>query len=453
MRTTNETCSDSNYSSFNKESFQKNTSGYSPFLKFNENLYNKCQSKFSEFASNKKNDLKLMINSQTKEKISIKDFLENESNTFNKLTPIPFINKRRIKNEGEKKEFKNLERNVVLMRRLEYANKIKEKNLKKKYYNKINQIIFIQKMTRGFLVRKVIYQVGVINNSLKKFFFLIKLCVQKKYFYLFKYNIEQILTRNDYGVMTESERIKINNNMFKDDDYDENNEKTLDIGKNNNFLINDNFNNENNFYNKNKFYDENYFLNNNAKKRNYINDNYNDNEINKKPMQLINEQLNKIKNQDINEYNNIIIENENYIDFSGKVSETNDKNKYHNNMYENYIKASSSNKNFFRISKFASNMSINSYKAKIIFIQRYFRKFLFQKEFYGKFGAKKIGFILLKNVITNKIGYFVFNIIKLIYKNCNNDVTQEEDFIQLDSERIEEVKQKYNNAIESINFQ
>ena len=187
MRTTNETCSDSNYSSFNKESFQKNTSGYSPFLKFNENLYNKCQSKFSEFASNKKNDLKLMINSQTKEKISIKDFLENESNTFNKLTPIPFINKRRIKNEGEKKEFKNLERNVVLMRRLEYANKIKEKNLKKKYYNKINQIIFIQKMTRGFLVRKVIYQVGVINNSLKKFFFLIKLCVQKKYFYLFKY--------------------------------------------------------------------------------------------------------------------------------------------------------------------------------------------------------------------------------------------------------------------------
>ena len=453
MRTTNETCSDSNYSSFNKESFQKNTSGYSPFLKFNENLYNKCQSKFSEFASNKKNDLKLMINSQTKEKISIKDFLENESNTFNKLTPIPFINKRRIKNEGEKKEFKNLERNVVLMRRLEYANKIKEKNLKKKYYNKINQIIFIQKMTRGFLVRKVIYQVGVINNSLKKFFFLIKLCVQKKYFYLFKCNIEQILTKNDYGVMTESERIKINNNMFKDDDYDENNEKTLDIGKNNNFLINDNFNNENNFYNKNKVYDENYFLNNNTKKRNYINDNDNDNEINKKPMQLINEQLNKIKNQDINEYNNIIIENENYIDFSGKVSETNDKNKYHNNMYENYIKASSSNKNFFRISKFASNMSINSYKAKIIFIQRYFRKFLFQKEFCGKFGAKKIGFILLKNVITNKIGYFVFNIIKLIYKNCNNDVTQEEDFIQLDSERIEEVKQKYNNAIESINFQ
>ena len=437
MRTTNETCSDSYYSSFNKESFQKNTSGFSPFLKFNENLYNKCQSKFSEFASNKKNDLKLMINSQTKEKISIKDFLENESNTFNKLTPIPFINKRRIKNEEEKKEFKNLERNVVLMRRLEYANKMKEKNIKKKYYNKINYIIFIQKMTRGFLVRKVIYQVGVINNSLKTFFFLIKLCVQKKYFYLFKYNLEQILTKNDYGIATESERIKINNNMFKDDDYNENNEKALDIEKNN-------------FYNKNKVYDKNYFLNNNMKKENYNNNEY---EINKKSMQFINEQLNEIKNQDINEYNNIIIENENYIDFSGKVSEKNYKKKNNNNMYENYIKASSSNKNFFRISKFSNNMPINSYKAKIIFIQRYFRKFLFQKEFYGKFGAKKVGFILLKNVITNKIGLFVFNVIKLIYQNCNNDITQEDDFIQLDSERIEEVKQKYNNAFESINFQ
>ena len=49
-----------------------------------------------------------------------------------------------IKNEGEKKELKNLERNVVLMRRLEYSNKIKEDNLKKRYNNKIGYIIFIQ---------------------------------------------------------------------------------------------------------------------------------------------------------------------------------------------------------------------------------------------------------------------------------------------------------------------
>ena len=443
MRTTNETCSDSHYSSFNKESLQKNSSGFSPFLKFNENLYNKCQSKFSEFATNKKNDLKLMINSQTKEKISITDFLENTSNAFNKLTPIPFINKRRIKNEGEKKELKNLERNVVLMRRLEYANKIKEKNLKKKYYNKINHIIFLQKMTRGYLVRKVIYQVGVINNSLQKFFFLIKLCVQKKYFYLFKYNIEQTLVKNDNGVETEIERIKLNNDIPKDDDYDENNEKTLDIGKNNNYLIKENIDNVNNYYNKKKVYDENYFLNENE-----------NNDITRKSMQFINEQLNKIKNQNINENNNIIIENENYIEFSGKASDKNEQKRYNNNMFENYIIASSPNKNIFKFSRISNNLQpINSYKTKIIFIQRYFRKFLFQREFYGKFGTKKVGFFLLKNVIRNKIGIFVFNVIKIKDKGFNNDITQEEDFFQLDSERIEDVKQKYNNAIESINFQ
>ena len=88
------------------------------------------------------------------------------------------------------------------MRRLEYSNKIKENNLKKKYNNKIGYIIFIQKMARGYLVRKVIYQVGVINESLKKFFFIIKLYVQKKYFYIFRYNISQIWVKNDIDKVT-----------------------------------------------------------------------------------------------------------------------------------------------------------------------------------------------------------------------------------------------------------
>jgi hypothetical protein len=43
------------------------------------------------------------------------------------LTPIPYISKRKIKNKEEKKELKNYQRNVVLMRRLEYSNKMKEK--------------------------------------------------------------------------------------------------------------------------------------------------------------------------------------------------------------------------------------------------------------------------------------------------------------------------------------
>jgi len=442
MKTNYETYTESNYSSYIKDSNQKNLSGYHPYLKFNESLYNKCQSKFSEFASNKKNDLKLLVNSQTKEKISIKDFLENSSNDINKLTPIPFINKRKIKNEREKKDLKNLERNVVLMRRLEYANKIKEKNLKKKYNNYISHIIFLQKMTRGYLVRKVIFQVNIISDSLKKFFFLIKVCVWKKYFYIFKNNVSRIWVNIDIKEEPEYKRVKMYNNILKeskDEDNDENNEKTLDIGKNNNYLINVN---EINNSEEKKEEDDNNYININLENENDINN------ISRKSMQFINEQLEKIKSQNaININNNIkrnIFKEQNNKDInnSGKKEE-----KVYSNMFENYISAS---KKFFN---FSNNLPLkNNYKAKVIFIQRYFRKFLFQKEFYGKLGLQKVGFILVKNIITNYIWEFIFNTLKLLYQSCRNDITQEEDFIQLDSERIENVKQKYNDACESINF-
>ena len=446
MKTTNETYTESNYSSFIKDSNQKNSYNYSPFLKFNENLYNKCQSKFTEYASNKKKDLKLMINSQTKEKISIKDFFENSSNDISKLTPIPFINKRKIKNEEEKKELKNLERNVVLMRRLEYANKIKENNLRKKYNNKIAHIIFIQKVTRGYLVRKVIYQVGIINDSLRKFFYLIKLCVQKKYFYIFRYNISQIWVKNDIGMETDEENIKMNKNNFKEKEYDENDEKTLDIGKSNNYIINEN-EIQNDYDNKNEI-DVNSFINLNLENENDLNNN-----LTRKSMQFINEQLNKLKNhkdEDNDIKNNKIEDNENYIYFTGKTSEKNEQ-RNNNNMFENYINASS-NQNLIKLQFSNKIPSINIYKAKIIFIQRYFRKFLFQKEFYGKYGTKKIGFFLLKNIVINKLEAYAFNILKILYKNSINDITQEEDFLQLDSERIEDVKQKYNSALECISL-
>ena len=197
MKTTNETCTESNYSSFIKESYQKNSLGYFPLLKFKENLYNTCQSKFSEYINSKKDDIKLIINNKINQQISIDDYIHNSSNDIDshKLTPIPSINKRKIKNEGEKKELKKFQRNVVLMRRLEYANKMKEKSLKKKYNNKIKHIINIQKMVRGYLVRKVINQVNIINDTIMNFSFLISFCIKKKYFKFLKNNISKILAQ------------------------------------------------------------------------------------------------------------------------------------------------------------------------------------------------------------------------------------------------------------------
>ena len=442
MRTTHETCSDSNYSSNIKDSNQKNSLVLYPFLNFNESLYNKCQSKFSEFATNNKNDLKLMINSQTKEKISIKDFLENSSNDINKLTPIPFINKRKIKNEGEKKELKNLQRNVVLMRRLEYANKIKENNLKKKYNNKIEQIIFLQKMARGYLVRKVIFQVNIISESLKNFFFLIKICVWKKYFPFFKDNISQIFVNNDKEEDFEYKEIKknIKNNM--DEENDDNNENTLDIGKNNNYFIN--VNDINNTNEEKKDEDDTNYININLENENEMNNNYS-----KKSMQIINEQLEKIKNQNLKNTNNNIKKN---IFETNKVINSSEKKEQNikNNMLENYIKASNLNVKKYN---FSNKLPLkNNYKDKVIFIQKYFRKFLLKKEFYGKLGAQKVGFFLIKNVFINNIGAYIFNIIKTYYRYNKNDITQEESFIQLDSDRMNEVKQKFNNACKSIDF-
>ena len=442
MKTNHETYADSNYSSNIKDSNQKNSLVLYPFLNFNESLYNKCQSKFSEFATHKKNDLKLMINSQTKEKISIKDFLENSSNDINKLTPIPFINRRKIKNEGEKKELKNLQRNVVLMRRLEYANKIKENNLKKKYNNKIEQIIFLQKMARGYLVRKVIFQVNIISESLKNFFFLIKICVWKKYFPFFKDNISQIFVNNDKEEDFEYKEIKknIKNNM--DEENDDNNENTLDIGKNNNYFIN--VNDINNTNEEKKDEDDTNYININLENENEMNNNYS-----KKSMQIINEQLEKIKNQNLKNTNNNIKKN---IFETNKVINSSEKKEQNikNNMLENYIKASNLNVKKYN---FSNKLPLkNNYKDKVIFIQKYFRKFLFKKEFYGKLGAQKVGFFLIKNVFINNIGAYIFNIIKTYYRYNKNDITQEESFIQLDSDRMNEVKQKFNNACKSIDF-
>ena len=198
MRTTNDTYTDSNFSTFIRDSYQKNSLGYYPLLKFRENLYNICQSKFSEFANSRKDDLKLIVNNKIFQHISISDYFNNSSNdtSSDRLTPIPIINKRKLKNESEKKELNQFQRNVVLMRRIEYTNKMKKKTLKKKYNNQINQIIYIQKMIRGYLVRKVIRQVNIINETLINFLYLITLCIKKKYFYNLINNISYNLEQN-----------------------------------------------------------------------------------------------------------------------------------------------------------------------------------------------------------------------------------------------------------------
>ena len=541
MKITNETCADSNYSSIAKDLNQRNF----PLLKFKENLYNICQSKFSKYINNKKADLRLMINNKTNQQISINDYYNNSpnDNDSHKLTPIPSMNKRKIKNEGEKKELKNFQRNVVLMRRLEYANKMKEKNMKKKYKNKNKQIILLQKFIRGFLVRKVINQVNIINETLTNFLFLISFCIKKKYFYYIKDKIasdlipgegrRSITNSNNDNKKTFKENINENDNFNnlttnnnektnRNDCINDNNEYKLTHnehfygGENNHFDDNLNINDElqklkekiniidSNINEINKedvdiifnVHDktENTFMNYDNKQdkintdfHNENTDNNNNNNINnnianeRKSMALINAQLNELKNKTTEENirmntinnNNInlnmikkkcnslinqdsVIENDEYIDFSGKHTlKPNSKNMSKNNKNSNTNNNSNNNPNRNPLNYIISEISTNNIKKdKTEIIQRQFRKYLCKKGYYGKFDKKKMVIIyLLKNKILNNIRSYVFNNFILIYKEIKIiTMTQEDIFFNIPSERIENVKQIYNCAINHLNF-
>ena len=58
--TSNDSYSESNISLYTKENKRKTASGFFPLLKFKENLYNSCQTKFSKFL-NRSGDIKLLI--------------------------------------------------------------------------------------------------------------------------------------------------------------------------------------------------------------------------------------------------------------------------------------------------------------------------------------------------------------------------------------------------------
>ena len=512
-----ESYTESNCPSVIKDSSQRN-SGYFPLLKFKENLYNTCQSKFSEFINNKRSDLKLIINNKINQQISINDYINNTTNDTGseKLTPIPIINKRKIKNEGEKKELKKFQRNVVLMRRLEYANKMKEKSLKKKYNNKIKHIIKIQKMVRGYLVRKVINQVNIINDTIMNFSYLISLCIKKKYFNFLKNNIMKILAQkvNDEELADKKVRqdsysntnfnLNTNNETNTKNDFYNNENDTkinqitkneeeendlLENSKNGNQILKEvvkitdkNINNINeinkeeiNFNLNNKFANEYNFNNKPNIINNYNYKNLNENYTNKEigSNSLLNDQLNEIKNTNKDDNNYIIqsnnknkikynskiqhdsvIENDDYIDFSGKCSMKKDSKKIsliNGNAINNEVKYIPNRNPLNIILSDISNKNIR--KAKTETIQRQFRKYLTKKGYYGKFDKRKIAIVyLLKNILLYNIKLYVFNIIKLMYRDIKNiTITQEDNFFNLTSERIENIKHNYNAASNYIN--
>ena len=409
------------------------------------------------------------------------------------------------------------------MRRLEYANKMKEKSMKKKYKNNINQIVYIQKMIRGYLVRKVINQVNIINETLNNFIFLIGFCIKKKYYYFLK-NVISLLypplegdehdlykkgennpNKNSNSNMNPNTNNNNNNNYI----YDENtiiNGFTKKIEYENRFAHNKDFfeqekNNDNdiminkkeklniidddiNKYNLNNTNNLNIIIKTNPEEKNIVNDNINNDteenhanlemeqnktntDINnnekinmkeKRSMAKITEQLNEIKNENnesntINDKNIIkynspnnldsIIENDDYVDFSIK-----------NNKIKNKINIKDiPNRN--PMNYILSDLSQNNLrKTKTETIQRQFRQYLYRKGYYGNFDKRKIAIIyLIKNMILYNVKLYMFNLFKMIYKDIKNiSMTQEDNYYNVSSERIQNVKQMYDFAFRQINL-
>ena len=431
MMKTNDSFSDSNLSLYTKENKGKTSSGYFPLLKFKENLYNSCQTKFSNFL-NRSNDIKLVINNKINKKISINDYITNSCNNLNesKLTPIPYINKRKLKNNIERRELKNFQRNVVFMRRLEYTNKMNEKKIKKKYKNQVSKIITIQKVIRGYLVRKVIYQINIIKETLANFFYSIRFCIIKKYFYIFNKNVE------NSNIYENEEKTSNNCNM---NIYNENTSKNS---------INIDANNKEDNENKNKFKSNKIIEKPKDKDLCYVeyniikknNGNNNKFKFEKKSKNKSSPNKNKDKYESI-------IDNDDYVEFSSKKSIKNvginkNNNKRNRNPQNEFLE--------YQLSSFSSFNQLKRTKTQTI--QRHFRKYLTKIGYYGKFDKRKIAIIyLIKYMIINNIKSYILKMFQSFYKEIiEMKSTQEENYYNMSSEIFNELNKNYKAAINEL---
>ena len=134
-------------------------------------IYLKYKEDFSKYLNKNQNTIKLLVNNSTLQKITASEYLIKKNNYKDKkkvLTPIPYYSDKIIKSEKEKKELNKLERNAVCMRRIEYSYRMEQNKIMVKYGNKINEIIFIQKYIRGYLIRDIINDVINLKKNIEK---------------------------------------------------------------------------------------------------------------------------------------------------------------------------------------------------------------------------------------------------------------------------------------------
>ena len=166
----------------------------------NNITYIQIKQNYDSYLKRNKN-IKLLKENSTLRKVTSKDYLEqkkyNNKNENNNLELMPFIPNKKI-NKRKKEELKNIQRNVISMRRFEYSMKVKDAANKKICKNNkydIKKIITIQRWIKGYLVRSFLYNASEVEKILNDFikhinkFVYLKFNAFKK---LKKYNISNI---------------------------------------------------------------------------------------------------------------------------------------------------------------------------------------------------------------------------------------------------------------------
>ena len=166
----------------------------------NNITYIQIKQNYDSYLKRNKN-IKLLKENSTLRKITSKYYLEqkkyNNKNENNNLELMPFIPNKRI-NKRKKEELKNIQRNVISMRRFEYSMKVKDAANKKICKNNkydIKKVITIQRWIKGYLVRSFLYNASEVEKILNDFikhinkFIYLKFNVFKK---LKMYNISNI---------------------------------------------------------------------------------------------------------------------------------------------------------------------------------------------------------------------------------------------------------------------
>lgn len=202
-------------------------------------LYNKYKGNFEKYLKRHQDSMNFVIDNKTQKKIKATDFLShrNETKLFQlRLTPIPYVSRRKIVDENGRKEFYNVKRSIVSMRRLEYTSEL-QRSTSNQYTKsqkgrvkprlayiysmpriksgviKTSKAIIIQSAYRGHFLRKVYRQVEELNRQFTIFLNAIKAYMLKGMFNVFHNSItinkrcnalnsnysEQRSVKNKYG--------------------------------------------------------------------------------------------------------------------------------------------------------------------------------------------------------------------------------------------------------------